>query len=445
MATSEPMRPEAWGQVVLVRGCRMLSVKDAAARLGLSVPQVRRRMGAGLLNCVKEGGRCFVFLDEVEAEARAIAAMRGGVRESEVRVSGNPGHGSFGAAAGGEFAGGARVSEGSEEACGGRDGGEYAGPDRWIRTREAAALLGLTYEMTTRLGKQGRVRRVVAVDPERPGDEAGGRRAAAWYSMHDVMRLAAERERREWERAQSHWEWQNRRHQPYYRRTIEAPPGDRLITPEEAAGLLGVARGVVRGLVREGRLFGWQRHPGRQGSPLWLSENQVRRYGEDSERLKRREAALEGMTTAPRRRCPPDWVEARGLRDVGGRGPSAHSTADYGDLYTSRQAAEALGISLQTLTKLRQRGRLAGVQRPRTRRHGGGPQWWFYRKADVHALMGDAQYAARSRRGKAIAGQAGGRPQMSQAEWDEWFRIYSECHRERPPLSELGRALDEPR
>ena len=167
--------------------------------------------------------------------------------------------------------------------------------------------------------------------------------------------------------------------------------------------MLGVAQPAISNLVRRGRLFGWQEVPGRQGSRLWLSGNQVQRYAADPDRLKRREAHKRG----PREPSPMGEETSDELwrAEVGlavGVQFSLKSTLEreYGEFFNTRQAARALGVSKGAVGALRERGRLSGYQKPRTKKDGGGRKWWFYRKVDVDTLLADGEYLRNRNRGR---------------------------------------------
>jgi hypothetical protein len=176
-----------------------------------------------------------------------------------------------------------------------------------------------------------------------------------------------------------------------------APPGDRLISTAEASVLLGVSRQRVGTLIRQGRLFAWQERPGRNGVPVYLSENQVLRHRDRPDHVARRARYL-GETKGfrdPRRLTDRQmWREDVNLGHVEETtAPGENAERDYGEFYTTKQAAVVLGVTPLTIGKMRKRGRLIGHRKPLRKWHGSGEgRWWFYLKEDVHALYHDPDY-----------------------------------------------------
>lgn len=244
------------------------------------------------------------------------------------------------------------------------------------------------------------------MDIGRSLDGEPGRRPRLTLSLRKVLDLASRRSAAEARRGFTPRQWNEgpTRH-PFIRTTIQAPPGDRLITPREAAAILDIHVTKITHLVRKGILFGWQTTPGRQGCPLWLSERQVLRYRDDPARLKKRRAYLEGaapLTPLGQMLTETEaWREDRHLPQLDPAAESRFTERDYGEYFTARQAARVLGITHHALLGLRSRGRLPGWQTPR-KGHGGN-KWWFFRKDDVYALLADPDYAQRAHRGKVSA------------------------------------------
>ena len=164
-------------------------------------------------------------------------------------------------------------------------------------------------------------------------------------------------------------------------------------------------------LVSKGRLFGWQSIPGRSGCPLYLSFNQVSRYAKDPQRLKRREAALSHR--GPREPSPTGqettreiWHEDVGLTAGMERAKKTSAEREHGEFLNTRQVAKMLGVTRQTVDRLRQRGRLSGYQKPRRKWDGVGNKWWFYKKNEIYDLLADGEYLRRrdrSRRAKLLS------------------------------------------
>jgi hypothetical protein len=224
-------------------------------------------------------------------------------------------------------------------------------------------------------------------------------RSVSTFSAREVYEHADRRDQKKSRAGATPTAWKNRMVKPFIRATIEAPPGDRLITRAEAAGFLGGPVQRVSFLVAKGRLFGWQTTPGKPGCPLYLSERQVVRYGNDPDRLKRRAAAAK---REPRTPSPLGyeteqeiWLENTGLGEAARLAVKSNLDRQHGDFLNARQAAKLLRINVRTLHALRQRGRISGYQKPRRKVDGGGNKWWFYKREDVDALLLDGDYTRR--------------------------------------------------
>ena len=170
---------------------------------------------------------------------------------------------------------------------------------------------------------------------------------------------------------------------------------------KEAAAILGVRLPRITELVLQGRLFGWQREPGKRGSKVWLSENQVYRYASDPERIRRRnlrlgidgkrktkngncEAGFEGVYTVREHfRDETGLVAAPGNRNI---------ELNHGEYFSTRQVARELGISRSGVDRLRKQGTLLGFRRRSRPGAGFGNPWWFFLKSDVFALKHDPEY-----------------------------------------------------
>jgi hypothetical protein len=196
-------------------------------------------------------------------------------------------------------------------------------------------------------------------------------------------------------------QWKERMVKPFIRTTIEAPPGDILITRAEAAQMLGIHINGISNFVAKGRLFGWQTQPGKQGVKLYLSARQVARYRDDPDRLKRRAAYKRG-------RRPPSplgqetegeiWLENNGMAYKLRMAEKTNEERRHGEFFNTRQAARLLGITPSALHGLRQRGRISGYQKPRRKWDGGGKKWWFYKQDDIYNLLADSDYLSYHRR-----------------------------------------------
>jgi len=416
---------------------RWVPVREAAERLGISRSRVVTLCTTdGRLNSIKRDGRRWVLEDDVERYAGAQKSWRrsGGRWTSFGRLPKGVDSGRRWDEEGPdwEYALVHRVLQGSPTAktagtaaLGRRDAGglvegveaDAVHAETWVRAEVAARILGLSEVRVGVLGREGRLERRFGSVAEQmaarraDGARPRGRPPACEYRLSSVIRLLAERESAQWSRAQTPHAWrEGRTRKPFIRSRIEAPAGDRLISRSEAAGILGVAPARVSVLVAEGRLFGWQEHPGKPGCPLWLSEAQVWRYAHSADRLRRRRSQRGEPQELPpeEERAMEIRAEARemwrtehglGAADRDGNGPAMHRV--HGEFVTTRQAALLLGIGPGSVGSLRRRGRLQGHQRPVQRRRtsrgmepGAGNRWWFYRREDVEALAAERRCSA---------------------------------------------------
>jgi phage terminase Nu1 subunit (DNA packaging protein) len=265
-----------------------------------------------------------------------------------------------------------------------------------ISNREAAEILGLSLDTVRYLARKGKLARAADGQPRKP------------FRLYEVLRLSRERDRKEARRpfAGSVAGKRSRERREFLRRWAELPmePGDELVTRNRAAELLRVSPRRVSTLVMEGKLWGYQGVPGRNGSQMHFRVSHLISHAGREERAGRRAANEKGIRE---RREPVNAWEARGIGPMNPREPSARTEHNYGEFYTSRQAAMRLGIRVGTLKELRKRGRLQGYTRRKknaelepmseTR----GRTWWFYRKDDVEELLADPGYREMKRRYRA--------------------------------------------
>ena len=473
--------PEGGWPRALHRGCRLVSLREAAARLGVGLGRVGNLAREGKLNRVRMGGRSWVYLDEVEREERVRAARRsrggpvvsppvvgsvpavgagsrpGGRKSGEAgeagsgaapaarpapascgggRKSGEAGSGAAPAAwpAPASCAGGRKSGEAGSGAASaawpapalvsGRGEGEFEREAEavWISAAEAAAVLGLTAGGVNALARRGGLTRRVE-------------RRRSFFQRSEVEGLARGRP----EGVNRSTAWGRRDAQPW----IGA--GDRLIGTREAAGILGIRKESVTNLVRRGLVPAWQRRPGRQGSPLVLSLQAVERLACRPEYVQRRERHARGlMQEGPS--LTEGWEE-HGLEPVNRRGRTREVEVDRGEFLTTRQAALALNVSPGRVRALMREGRLTGHRRParmeRRKHWGGEPQggrrWWFFRKTEVYSLLADACY--RERHARWLRGTTPERRAETAAlqEWtsEEWLAWWRRSREGRPPRCEL--------
>ena len=269
---------------------------------------------------------------------------------------------------------------------------------RVLTSAQAMEMLDISRSALFSFVRRGKLVRVVVC--------RGFGKRQALFSRDQVESLAADRNRRERRRCKTPAEWAYEGMRPCIRATVEAPPGDLLISRQEAAAILGVSLIRVTELVQQGRLFGWQRKPGRSGSRLWLSSNQVARYAASWDRVRRRawregtaipgehtQARIPGLMTSREEFIDEHRLEEGGTKSL---------ERDHGEYFSTPQVARELGISYSGVVSLRKRGVLLGYhlrKRYGPNKHHGNP-WWFYLKEDVWALKLDPKYAERSKRAR---------------------------------------------
>src|SRR5258708_11705811 len=198
------------------------------------------------------------------------------------------------------------------------EAGPFESHEYWIRVQEAAEILNVSTSNVFILAKQGRFTRVKG---ERPGagrpNVLKRRYAYSWFLLDEILRCRDERDSKR--RTISPAEWKRDLRHPIIRTDLTAPANDELIPVKEAARILNVHRTTVSHLVAEGKLFGWQKEPGKPGVRLWLSLNQVCRYAQNPERLRRRKA-WEGKSPMNEGKWH-EWEEM-GIEEHPQRGPT---------------------------------------------------------------------------------------------------------------------------
>jgi hypothetical protein len=219
---------------------------------------------------------------------------------------------------------------------------------------------------------------------------------------------------------------------------MECPPGDRLIGVVEAAQMLDVSPNTVYAMVARGRLFARQKQPGRHGSRLFLSRNQVDRLLGDAGYRARHDANKNSRgrnSHGSEELNLPEWVIDSGLRDEDRAPRRPNIDRDWGEFFTARQAARVLGIDRRIVGVLRQRGRLQGHRSPRANPNSRGA-WWFFRKEDVYALAQDRSYTSRRDRMKKALG-ADPKP-LTEEELYEFIKINAFGRPPRGQIIETG-------
>ena len=264
-------------------------------------------------------------------------------------------------------------------------GGAVEG-DIWVTNCEAAGMLGVAAGTMRRIADVRGFEVVCAVRMEPANVTSTLRRGRSrWYKLGDVMGEIQRREEVAIERSVPCGIFQ-RYHIPICIRTeMVAPPNDRLITVQEAANFLEVSRRRIGQLVASGKLFSWQKEPGKMGSRMYLSANQVGRY--EQERERKRLALIEKGEDADRF---PDyhavWKEEIGFRSAEEYDAGSIMDRDFGEYFTVGQAAQILGTSKGNVRRYRITGKLTGYHRSGKSESLGSMAWWFYRKSEVLGL-----------------------------------------------------------
>lgn len=258
----------------------------------------------------------------------------------------------------------------------------FAETGETITPRRAAELLGTTPGYVHVLARKGCLHRL------------GTPRAARFLA--DEVAALSERRRQKREahhdpRANLRW-WGDRARTPL-------PEENDLITTREVARRLGIHQDSVSRLVRHGILPGFQRRPGMSGSPIYVRALHVQSLSRQEYYLSNRARYEKRFSPAPPESDPNPYQEEHHIRPLPPHVRGQSIRKDRGIYYTTRQTALYLGISTGRVHRLRQSGRLHGIQRP-VRKHKNawkrqcftGYRWWFFRKEDVYALAADPAY-----------------------------------------------------
>ena len=418
MGTAEPAprrRRSDWELLEKYRpgffGIGVYTVREAAGELALTVNYVQR-IAHSHLNAIKRDGRVWIPKNEVELyrwKQERWAALGGQWtaygRQPKLEFYGNQ----------------RRLRPEGFRRPATDDGRPDSGianckltidncqlPEEWVRVDKVAEILNLSEVQAHRYGASGRIRRKVVRE--------GSGFKKAYYLLEDVLRVEEEREAGRKTIPVSQWK-HDLRH-PYIRTKIEAAPGDRLVSRREAAFMLGCSEPRVSILVAEGFLFGWQTSPGKPGCRLWLSENQILRFGSTEDRVMRKERWERGRAgvqafrrsgvrertntrTSSRTKTTeevPEWKEWRFENGI--EMEPGTDQKDHGEYYSTAQAARVLKVSSTAVGKLRKRGRLNGFRHPWKVGRYEHRRWWFYKKEEVHALAEDFTYRRLRDRGK---------------------------------------------
>jgi hypothetical protein len=162
---------------------------------------------------------------------------------------------------------------------------------------------------------------------------------------------------------------------------------DAWMTLQEAAKLLGVTPSAVGALCDRGLLPAKQREPGKRGSRVYVPHHYVLHLLNRPAYQNRRRAKSTARSPESETEIDP-WDTGWPIEVTG-----KNEDIDHGDFYSQAQTAQALGITVQAVHRLRVRGRLEGHRSERNRKgRSGAFKWWFYRKTDVDALRADPAY-----------------------------------------------------
>ena len=174
-------------------------------------------------------------------------------------------------------------------------------------------------------------------------------------------------------------------------RFFEGPPRER-VDIAEAARMLGVTGDAVKRFVYRGRLGSFQEQAGH--SKHWLRWSEVVALRDElaAKREARSQAREEPLVGPSCSRVKMRETLRRG--GTVGVGDLSEWERYFGEWITTRQAAWLLGNTQRAVCGLRQSGRLPGRKMETLVQ---GRERWHYRKADVKALMNDAQYMERYR------------------------------------------------
>lgn len=310
---------------------------------------------------------------------------------------------------------------------------------RHVRAAEAARVLGISPSMVNKLAREGRLPRVIV-------------RRQAWFPAEAVRSLARFRKS-----SRVTLPDELRDLIPRDRRSngIWLRPDTLLVNTKEAAHILGITPAAVTNLARRGRIACIQQRPFQSGSPLYFSRCILHAMlnGEDYQ-IRRRRRAASGETTSAIRHgllerhdpakehpglspencaiCtglgihqrlespetePVPWREEKGIPNPPPLNPTGLLPPDR-SLLTTRQVAEALGVTRGRIYAMVRQGRLTPVHRKRRQFRNRRTQkkdcrygnlWHFFPREQIVALMSDPSYQDHSSRQK--------RPPVGESWW----------------------------
>jgi DNA-binding CsgD family transcriptional regulator len=259
----------------------------------------------------------------------------------------------------------------------------------WITGHLAADYLGIAYvsfhALAKRRGVVAKTRKELCLQP---GEGQGKRPISKLYALSHIHLLMDERDALASWRNYTPAEWrQYHSWRPPRNADIDDfPANDTRITVPEAAHILGCSIATVYAHIRRGRLFAWQKTPGKQGSRIYLSLMQVTRYANIPER-----AGIQ-VADPEKQEYDRNFLHKCRIDPETKRKSGDYQHRDYGDCYTTFQTAAYLGITPGAVRALVRNRRLQAHHRPLKPGENINHKWLFFLKEDVHALAADPTY-----------------------------------------------------
>ena len=386
----------------------MISMEEAAARLGWSVAWTKKQVAWEYIESRWVNGIRMVVLQSVEWWIAAHVEQKERRRaEREKRKfkqeSGVPEVEEWGS-------GGVEESAPAETLV-------SAGIPKWITCAEAASLLQVTPVHIHQLARQGKLPTKMGSREGKPWTGRAGR--VCRLVLHSAVRGRVEAKevvRRRGSKTPEQWKYDLRH--PVVRTKMEPGIGDRLISRREAASILGIQEASLSNLIRRGIVFAWQKDPGKRGSRTFFSEHQLMRVSQRPERVKYFQKRRLSNDQCPM--SNPDnerrW-EDKGIVAAAWAVRSGWAERDHGEYYSTRQVGILLGVCRGTVESYREGGRLKGYRLPAKVGKYERRRWWFYKKEAVHALMNDPEYLRN--RAKYRRSQT---PEAKAEKLREWFQ-----------------------
>jgi hypothetical protein len=216
----------------------------------------------------------------------------------------------------------------------------------------------------------------------------------AWlFDSLEVERLAEQRLGKPFHREPGHrFDWWGSR-----AKKMELAEFDYWISTREAAGLLGVTPDRICELCKRGLLPCYQKSPGKGGSRIYVPQFHVQRLANRPDYQRKRAEWNQSRDAADTHE--EQWEE-KNIEPYRLTDETANTRRDYGDVYSTRQVARLLKISVGAVHSLRRRGRLEGMHTRPKKPGTAGRQRWFFKKEDVHNLQAEPEYIRHHKRYK---------------------------------------------